>query len=309
MKKFLRDIILYIKENFSLKLYISVFLITGMLIFVEYYWKIYDRLSIKYGFDNIIYLINFVLFSVAYYLVVVILKYFKRAELKLNLEFWLKSFAGLIVLTVYISYYGHYGIDVKLSYPEIYYYYNTAENLSGIITLLIPIYLIYRIFDRNKDVPFYGLSFRNFDFRIALILSAVSILISFVGSKIGAISEYYPILNRTAYKSFSAVVGIKPFISAVFFESSYLFDFVMIELFFRGFMIFGFIKLLGKNAILPVASLYAVIHFGKPLPETISSFFGAYFLGIIAYTQKNIGIGIILHCVLAFAMEIFTLLL
>jgi membrane protease YdiL (CAAX protease family) len=73
-------------------------------------------------------------------------------------------------------------------------------------------------------------------------------------------------------------------------------------------MIFGFIKLLGKNAILPVATLYAVIHFGKPLPETISSFFGAYFLGIVAYSQKNIGIGILLHCVLAFAMEMFTLI-
>jgi hypothetical protein len=248
------------------------------------------------------------MFSLAYYIVCLILKFYYKTEVKLNLEFWLKSFAGLLILSTYISYYGHYGVNVKLSYPEIYYYYHTAENLSGIITLLIPVYLIYRIFDKNKDVPFYGLSFKNFDFRLALILSLISIIISFAGSKIGSVSEYYPILNRTAYKSFSSVVGIKPFISAVFFESAYLFDFVMIELFFRGLMIFGFVKLLGKNAILPIASLYAVIHFGKPLPETISSFFGAYFLGIIAYSQKNIGIGIVLHCVLALAMEIFTIL-
>lgn len=247
------------------------------------------------------------MFSLAYYFVCLLLKFYNKTEVKLNLEFWLKSLAGLLILSTYISYYGHYGVNVKLSYPEIYYYYYSAENLSGIITLLIPVYLIYRIFDKNKNVPFYGLSFKNFDFRLALILSLISILISFAGSKIGSVSEYYPILNRTAYKSFSTVVGIRPFISAVFFESAYLFDFVMIELFFRGLMIFGFVKLLGKNAILPVASLYAVIHFGKPLPETISSFFGAYFLGIIAYSQKNIGIGIVLHCVLALAMEIFTI--
>jgi hypothetical protein len=214
----------------------------------------------------------------------------------------------MMVLSVYISYFGHYGIDINLGYPQMYFYYYTVENLSGFITLLIPIFLIYLIFDRNKEVPFYGFSFKNFNFRLAALLTVIAISISFAGSFFSSISEYYPILNRTAYKQFSDSVGISNFWSAAIFESAYMFDFMMIELFFRGFMIFGFIKLLGKNAILPVATLYAVIHFGKPLPETISSFFGAYFLGIVAYSQKNIGIGILLHCVLAFAMEMFTLI-
>ncbi len=307
MKNLIKDIIVYIKDNFRLKLYLSVALVTGILIFIEYKWQIYDRASIKYGFSNMIYLINFVLFSFTYYVVIILLKLFDKSVIKLNTEFWLKSFAGLLTLSVYISYFGHYGIKTNLSYPEIYFYYYTSENMSGIITLLIPIYLIYRIFDKNNDVPFYGLSIKNFNFKLAFILSAISILISFVGSRFGDVAEYYPILNRTAYKSFSTALGINPFISATVFESAYIFDFVMIELFFRGFMIFGFVKLLGKNAILPIASLYAIIHFGKPLPETISSFFGAYFLGIVAYTQKNIGIGVILHCVLALAMEMFTI--
>lgn len=307
LKKLIIDIIHYIKENFSFRLYLSVGIIAGLLIFVEYKWHVYDHISIKYGFDNIIYLINLILFSFTYYIVVFVIKLLDKSLIKLNSEFWLKSFAGLLVLSVYISYFGHYGIKTHLSYPSVYYYLYTSENLSGLITLMLPLYLIYRIFDKNQDIPFYGLSFKNFDFKLALILSAISVFVSFAGSKFGDVSEYYPILNRTAYKSFSATVGIKPVISAVFFESAYLFDFVMIELFFRGFMIFGFVKLLGKNAILPVAVLYAVIHFGKPLPETISSFFGAYFLGIIAYSQKNIGIGIVLHCVLALAMEIFTI--
>lgn len=308
MKSLFSSILSFIKENFNLKLYLSVFFVTAIIVLVEYKWKFYDTYSTKFVFDNRIYLINFIVFSVSYYLVILLLKFFKSSEIILNKEFWLKSIGGMMVLSVYISYFGHYGIDVNLGYPQMYFYYYTVENLSGFITLLIPIFLIYLIFDRNKEVPFYGFSFKNFNFKLATLLTIIAIAISFAGSFFSSISEYYPILNRTAYKQFSDSVGISNFWSAAAFESAYMFDFMMIELFFRGFMIFGFIKLLGKNAILPVATLYAVIHFGKPLPETVSSFFGAYFLGIVAYSQKNIGIGILLHCVLAFAMEMFTLI-
>ncbi len=262
----------------------------------------------KYVFDTKIYLFNFLVFAFSYYLIVLLIKLFRKTTVLLNKEFWLKSTIGLMILSVYISYFGHYGIPVNLGYPQINFYYYTAENLSGLVTMLVPLFFVYLIFDRNKEIPFYGFSFKNFNIKIAALLTIIAVSISFAGSFFDSLAEYYPILNRTAYKSFSQTAGIDSIISASVFESAYLFDFMMIELFFRGFMIFGFIKLLGKDAILPVATLYAVIHFGKPLPETISSFFGAYVLGIVAYSQKNIGIGIVLHCALALSMEIFTLI-
>lgn len=307
MKKLVISILDFIKENFNLKVYLSVVIVTGLIVGLEYSTYFYDSNSDTLSLDLKIYPFNFIVFGFSYYLIVLIIKLFKPKEIKLNLEFWLKSTAGLMILSLYISYFGYYSTDLGLSYPEVNYYYYTAENLTGIITLLIPLFLLYLIFDRNKYVPFYGFTFKNFNYKIALILTFAAVLISFIGSKFESVSGYYPILSRTAYQVFAHRTGTNSILSAVGFEAAYMFDFMMIELFFRGFMIFGFVKLLGKNAILPVATLYAVIHFGKPLPETISSFFGAYFLGIIAYSQKNIGIGIVLHCVLALSMEIFTL--
>ncbi len=34
--------------------------------------------------------------------------------------------------------------------------------------------------------------------------------------------------------------------------------------------------------------LYVALHYGKPAGETISSFFGGYILGVLAYQSKNI---------------------
>lgn len=308
MKTLVLSIIDFIKDNFNPILYLKIALFTSLIVFVEYKWLIYSKLSDEWSLSPNVFLLNFITFSIAYYGAVLLIRTSKAKSIKLNLEFWLKSFIGMLVLSIYIGYYGQYGIEWSVRYPEKYFYYLTADNLFGIFTCLIPLYLIYRIFDKNKDIPFYGFSFKNFNLKIAVLLAFIAITISYIGSNIASISEYYPILNRTAYKSFASHYQLPNLLTASIFESAYMFDFMMVELFFRGFMIFGFIKIFGKDAILPVATLYAVIHFGKPLPETISSFFGAYILGIVAYSQKNIGIGIVLHCVLALAMEAFTIL-
>lgn len=68
---------------------------------------------------------------------------------------------------------------------------------------------------------------------------------------------------------------------------AYAWDFVSVELAFRGFLIIGMIKILGKGAVLPMAVTYAFYHFGKPAGETISSVFGGYILGIIALLYKK----------------------
>ncbi|MBS1933977.1 MAG: CPBP family intramembrane metalloprotease [Bacteroidetes bacterium] len=88
------------------------------------------------------------------------------------------------------------------------------------------------------------------------------------------------------------------------YEISYGLDFVSIELFFRGFLVIGFAHFAGINAILPMAAFYCTIHFGKPLGECISSYFGGIILGIIAYRTRSIIGGLIVHLGLAWMMEI-----
>jgi hypothetical protein len=88
------------------------------------------------------------------------------------------------------------------------------------------------------------------------------------------------------------------------FELSYGSDFFSIEIFFRGFLILAFIKWVGKDAILPMACFYCTIHFGKPLGECISSYFGGLLLGIIVYNTRSMFGGLMIHLGIAWLMEI-----
>jgi hypothetical protein len=54
--------------------------------------------------------------------------------------------------------------------------------------------------------------------------------------------------------------------------------------------------------------VYAFLHFGKPAGETISSIFGGYILGILAFQSRNIFGGLIAHLGVAWGMEYFAYL-
>jgi hypothetical protein len=88
------------------------------------------------------------------------------------------------------------------------------------------------------------------------------------------------------------------------YELSYGLDFLGIELFFRGLLVIGLLRFVGQDAILPMAAFYCTIHFGKPLGECISSFFGGLILGVIAANTRTIIGGLIVHLGLAWLMEL-----
>ena len=88
------------------------------------------------------------------------------------------------------------------------------------------------------------------------------------------------------------------------FELSYGTDFITIEFFFRGFLVLAFVKWAGKEAILPMACFYCSIHFGKPIGECISSYFGGLLLGIVVYNTRSVFGGLMVHLGIAWMMEV-----
>ena len=68
-------------------------------------------------------------------------------------------------------------------------------------------------------------------------------------------------------------------------------------------LIIGMVSIMDKKAVLPMVALYAAIHFGKPIGETISSIFGGYILGALAYQTRHIWGGVIVHICIAMTME------
>ena len=117
--------------------------------------------------------------------------------------------------------------------------------------------------------------------------------------------EYYPTYKRAGGFGFAAHYKIPEFVASMIYELFYLTDFLNTELFFRGFLVIGLSKLMGKNVVLPMVATYAVLHFGKPMGETISSVFGGYILGVIALYSRNIWGGVFIHGGIALFMELF----
>lgn len=88
------------------------------------------------------------------------------------------------------------------------------------------------------------------------------------------------------------------------YEIAYGIDFITIEFFFRGFLVIAFIRYAGTAAILPMAAFYCAIHFGKPLFECITSYFGGIILGVVVYNTRSIWGGLIVHLGIAWLMEL-----
>jgi membrane protease YdiL (CAAX protease family) len=88
------------------------------------------------------------------------------------------------------------------------------------------------------------------------------------------------------------------------YEIAYALDFITVEFLFRGFMVIGLMSMIGRGAVLMMAVTYCFLHFGKPPVEAISSIFGGYILGVIAYETKSIWGGIVIHVGIALSMEI-----
>jgi hypothetical protein len=187
---------------------------------------------------------------------------------------------------------------VKANAPAgfVQYYLQTTGWLVRGLILILPVYIFWRLTHKSRE-PFYGMkpipSVRPYLFLLALTIPIMAL--SFTDKNI---LSYYPRV-QTLYRLPTA-----NYFHYLFFELSYAFDFLSIEIFFRGALVLAFASNLGMRCIVPMAAFYCCIHFGKPLPECISSYFGGILLGIIAYRTKSVWGGLILHLGMAWLMEL-----
>jgi hypothetical protein len=145
-----------------------------------------------------------------------------------------------------------------------------------------------------------GLTTRGFDARPYFLLLLLLVPVVALASTRPDFLHVYPKVKNIAF--------INGYASPVWpwklgYEVSYGLDFLSIELFFRGLLIVGLVRYAGEHAILPMAAFYCTIHFGKPLGECISSYFGGLVLGVLAYRTRSILGGLIVHLGLAWMME------
>jgi len=109
---------------------------------------------------------------------------------------------------------------------------------------------------------------------------------------------------RTYPKCAGAADGLVPLL---IWECVYGLQFFMLEVFFRGFLIFGLARSIGSLAIFVMVVPYAMIHFSKPLAECVGSIFAGIALGTVALRTGSIWGGVLVHCLVGWSMDLLAL--
>jgi len=290
----------FIKEDFNVWYYLLILIFIAVSIGINYSIDLEDSILDKLPTVRTRVLSFLAMYLFAYALVIFINKlFYPENNFFKNKVLWIKVLLGFTLLSfdtaIHIS-------DLLQNVPVQLQYFLTklASNLITLFTYIIPLWVIYQLID--KDGPsFYGLTSKGFQLGPYFRLFSVVIPIVVIASFMENFSSYYPTYKPNLAAEY---FGIASWIPAVGFELAYGWNFVSVELLFRGFFVVGMIRIMGRHAILPMVVAYCFIHFGKPIGECISSVAGGYLLGIIAYYSRNIFGGIIIHIGLAWSMEV-----
>lgn len=190
-------------------------------------------------------------------------------------------------------------LTAHFPYPWNQYWNKVLDWPLKLLAVAIPVIALWQL--GRFEGPAAGVQTKGFNVRpYFLLLLAMVPLIAFAATQNDFLHTYPKVQridNLNQYVPHSAPwKGL--------YELSYGIDFVTIEFFFRGFLVLAFARLAGKHAILPVAAFYCSIHFGKPLFECITSYFGGIILGAVVYNTRSIWGGLIVHLGIAWLMEL-----
>ena len=94
----------------------------------------------------------------------------------------------------------------------------------------------------------------------------------------------------------------------VLYELAYGIQFASLEAFFRGFMVFALFKRLGYYSVLIMTIPYCMIHFSKPVPETLGAIVAGLVLGFMALNSRSWIPGALLHWSVGFTMDVLCIL-
>lgn len=282
-------------------------LFIGTYIFAEYYWGLTDNINLS-TFTKPSYIVAVILhfffpFSLAW---LIYSFYYNDWKIWQNNRFWfLIIFASTVFsLRTFLSFFTY---DIYRILPDgrtEYFLYRCVAVVFRDFFIIFPVFVYWWFADR-KTMPLYGFTLKNYNTKPYLIMLAIMLPLVVLASYQSDFLSQYPKGFSLFPLSFDVVTERKYFFIYEFF---YGIDFIFIEFFFRGFLLLAFYRLFGWGCLLPMACFYVTIHFGKPLGETISSFFGGTILGILAIRTGSIAGGIIVHLGIAWLMEFAALL-
>ena len=290
------------KKDFDLPVYSLTVLGLVIAITLNYTYDFEDRILDSFLRQPIYFLYNFLYYGAAYFYVIALYLLFKRDIPGLySKDFWIRGlfFMALLAFKAYFLW-GADWISRDLSKGDYYMQVKTLMAVRTLVAYGLGLLLFYMLVDKVKS-NWYGMTTKGFNWRPYFFMLLFMIpLIAFAATQPDFLRSYprfRPSYFGEEYWTYFAI-----------YEPFYLAGFVMVEWMFRGFLVVGMVHLLGHRAILPAAAVYCIFHFGKPMGECISSFFGGYILGVFAYYTRSIWGGIIVHMGIALMMDLAALL-
>ncbi|WP_341936933.1 CPBP family intramembrane glutamic endopeptidase [Marinimicrobium sp. C2-29] len=164
--------------------------------------------------------------------------------------------------------------------------------------LLLP-WLVIRLFWREPLGDFgwrWGETHRHWPGYL-LLLSPILVFVVLVSQGEDFVN-HYP-FYRDAGRSWFDLIA---------WELLYLSQFVVLEFFFRGFMLRALRPALGANAIWIMCVPYLMIHFPKLWLEATGAILFGLFLGILALRSRSIWGGVLVHAGVALSMDLAALI-
>ena len=157
------------------------------------------------------------------------------------------------------------------------------------------------LFVFKESLTEYGLQLKNAGKGYPLYLGMLAIMMPLVFYFSGSESflERYPFYNVARNESL--------FPNFFLWEIVYFLQFLALEFFFRGFILHGTKQRFGFYAIFVMVIPYCMIHFGKPMPETIAAIIAGVVLGFLSLKSKSIWLGVMIHCSVALTMDLCAL--
>ena len=147
--------------------------------------------------------------------------------------------------------------------------------------LIVPLLIIVVLF---RESPYeYGFSLG--DWKLGILYTVIGILfmapvIYYLGSGDASMQKYYePYLRGLPWTTFLDLVGW--------------------EFFFRGWILFAYARKFGHDALWLQAVPFALAHIGKPEIETLSTIFGGFAFGWVAWRTESFVWPLLIHWFIA----------
>ena len=191
---------------------------------------------------------------------------------------------------------------------KMFFHFSDNEQLSQLGNWVFVLFTFYFIvpalaikFLFKENLRDYGLRWKGAfkDYWLYIVMLCVMIPLVAFFSTTASFQARYPFYDLSP--------GEKLYPNFWMWEALYFLQFFALEFFFRGFMTHGLKKRFGFYSVFVMTIPYCMIHFGKPLPETLAAIAAGIVLGTLSLKSRSILLGVCIHYSVGLMMDLAAL--